>query len=456
MAPRSILAALAVVAGAIVYFLPAPAATPAIWKTAGVLIVALGLWATQALPEYFAAIIFFLLAVTVGGSPAEVVFSGFHSTGAWMIFGGLIIGYGVQSTGLGERIAARLMRRLARSYLGILATTVGIAAVIGFLVPSNTGRIVVLVPIFMALADRFGFAPGSNGRAALVLAVGAGAVYPSFGILPAAVPNLVMAGAAESIHGVVFTWADYFITFYPVIGVVSVIALPLVLRLILPDRAGARPDPQAKAPPDRGEVTVGLVLALALVLWITDFAHGIKPAWVAVGAAVLLLMPRVGVAAPETMVTRINFAPWIFVAGVIGAGAVLAHSGLGTRLAAALFEAVAPRPGQDALNLAIVCAIGTVMALVATIPGQPAIMTSLAPEIAQATGWPLATAVQAQVVTWAMTIFPYQLPPLILAIQLAGVRVGHLIRLQTAMLAVAWLVMLPLLYLWWTAIGKFG
>ncbi len=456
MAVRSILAALAVAAGAIVYFLPAPDASPAIWHTAGVLIVALGLWATQALPEYFATIIFFLLAVTVGGNPAEVVFSGFHSAGAWMIFGGLIIGYGVQTTGLGERIAARLMRRLARSYLGILATTVGIAAVIGFLIPSNTGRIVVLVPIFMALADRFGFAPGSNGRAALVLAVGAGAVYPSFAILPAAVPNLVMAGAAENIHGITFTWADYFITLYPVIGVVSVIALPLLLRLILPDRPGAPPDPEVPAPPSRGEVTVAVVLALALVLWITDFAHGIQPAWVAVGAAVLLLMPRVGVAAPETMVTRINFAPWIFVAGVIGAGAVLNHSGLGSRLAAALFETVTPRPGQDALNLVIVAAIGTVMGLVATIPGQPAIMTSLAPEIAQATGWPLATAVQVQVVTWVMTIFPYQLPPMILAMQLAGVRAGHLIRLQAAMLVIAWVVMLPLLYLWWTVIGKFG
>ena len=456
MAPRSILAALAVLAGVVVWFLPAPAESPAIWRTAGVLTVALGLWATQVLPEYFAAVIFFLLAVTFGGSPAEVVFSGFHSTGAWMIFGGLIIGYGVQSTGLGERIAARLMRRLARCYLGILATAVAIAALIGFLVPSNTGRIVVLVPIFMALADRFGFAPGSNGRAGLVLAVGAGAIYPSFAVLPAAVPNLVMAGAAESIHGITFTWADYFITLYPVVGVVPVIALPLVLYRILPDRPGARPDAQTTSPPGPGEMKVALVLALALVLWITDFAHGIKPAWVAVGAAVLLLMPRIGIAGPETMVTRINFAPWIFIAGVIGAGAVLAHSGLGTRLAVVLFDAVAPRPGQDALNLVIVCAIGTVMALVATIPGQPAIMTSLAPEIAQAAGWPLATAIQAQVVTWAMTVFPYQLPPMILAIQVAGVRAGHLIRLQVAMLAVAWLVMLPLLYLWWTAIGKFG
>jgi hypothetical protein len=290
------------------------------------------------------------------------------------------------------------------------------------------------------------------------LAIGAGTLYPSLAILPAAVPNLIMVGAAESIHGMTITYADYFITQYPVIGVVSVIALPLILRVMLPDQPGPRSEAKPEAAPalGRGEVTLGLILFLALVLWITDFAHGIKPAWVAVGAAVFCLMPRIGIAPPETMVTKINFAPWIFVAGVIGAGAVVAHSGLGARLAASLFEAVTLSPGHDAMNLVIVSAIGTVMALVATVPGQPAIMTTLAPEIAQATGWPLATAVQAQVITWVMTIFPYQLPPLIVAIRLAGVQVGHLIRLQVAMMAVAWVVMLPLLYLWWSAIGMFG
>lgn len=460
MSLRSVLSLLAVIVGIAVYFLPPPPGvspeTQGVWQAAAVLIVALGLWATQALPEYFATIIFFLLAVTIGGMPANVVFSGFHSTGAWMIFGGLIIGYCVQATGLGERIAARLMRRLAHSYLGILAAAVGIAALMGFLIPSNTGRIVVMVPIFLALADRLGFVPGSNGRAALALAVGAGTLYPSLAILPAAVPNLIMVGAAESIHGVSFTYADYFIAQYPVIGVVSVIALPLILRVMLPDRPGPRTEAPAPSSPGRGEITLGLILALSLVLWITDFAHGIKPAWVAVGAAVLCLMPRIGIAPPETMVTKINYAPWIFVAGVIGAGAVVAHSGLGAMLAASLFEAVTLSPGHDAMNLVIVSAIGTVMGLVATVPGQPAIMTTLAPEIAQATGWPLATAIQAQVITWVMTIFPYQLPPLIVAIRLAGVPAGPLIRVQVAMMVVAWLVMLPLLYLWWSAIGMFG
>ena len=112
--------------------------------------------------------------------------------------------------------------------------------------------------------------------------------------------------------------------------------------------------------------------------------------------------------------------------------------------------------GADFINLAIVSAIGMVMSLLSGVPGQPAIMTTLAAEIAAATGWPLATAVQAQMLSWTMAVFPYQLPPLLLAIQLAGVPSGALVRVLVAMTATAWIAILPLIWAWWSLLGMFG
>ncbi len=456
MSGRAVIAAAAALAGCAVFVLAPAGEERAAWRAASILIAVLGIWVTQALPEYFGAVVFFLLAVTLGEMPADVVFSGFHASATWMIFGGLIIGYCVQETGLGVRVAAGLMRGLAQSYLGILATATALSAAMAFLAPSNTGRILIMVPIFLALADRFGFAPGSNGRAGLALAVAGGTVYPSFAILPAAVPNLIVVGGAEGLYGLEITYADYLLRHFPVIGLVSLIALPLILRFLLPDRPGEHPPPGALPRPQRGEVTLGLLLILALGLWITDFAHGVKPAWVALGVALLCLLPRVDIAEAEAMVTKINFGPWLYVAAVIGVGAVVAESGLGKLLAAILLDALPLAPGADALNLAVVAAIGAVMNLVATVPGQPAIMTALAADIAEAAGWPLATALHAQAVTWAMTLFPYQLPPLMVAAALAGIDFRHLVRLQAAMFAVAWLAMLPLLYVWWRMLGLFG
>ena len=425
-------------------------------EAAGVVLFAIGLWATAALPEFFTAIIFFLLAVTLGGAAPHVVFAGFHSSAAWMVFGGLIIGVAVQSTGLGTVIAGRLQRHFGETYFGIITGIVIVGALMAFVVPANTGRIMILIPIFAAFADRLGFAPGSNGRAAIVLAAAAGTFYPGFGILPSAVPNMILLGAAESIHDIHLTYGKYFLLNFPVIGVVSIIALPFVVRALFPDQPKPREAPEAQAVPDAKARILAIVLLIALGLWITDFAHGISPAWVALGAAVVCLLPGVGVLPANALVERINLGPWLFVAGVIGMGAVVASSGLGGLIGAWLFAVLGLAPGDHAGNFAAVSAIGMVLGVVATMPGQPAIMTALASNIADATGWPLTTAVLAQIPSWSMAPFPYELPPLVLAMYLGGIRMGQLIRLMVAMMLLFWIVVLPLQFLWWQFLGMFG
>ncbi len=59
-----LIATFGVLIGLIVWFLPTPAgANPQLMPVAGVVIVAVSLWATSAVPEYFTAIIFFFLAM---------------------------------------------------------------------------------------------------------------------------------------------------------------------------------------------------------------------------------------------------------------------------------------------------------------------------------------------------------------------------------------------------------
>ena len=454
--PQAI-AALAVVAGIALVLFPAPEGVrPELFTIAGIVVLSVGLWATAVLPEYFVAVIFLALAAGVAGTERAVVFSGFHSSAVWLIFGGLIIALAVQTTGLGARIAGLIPERMSRSYLAILTGTVVVTGLLGFVIPSNTGRVMIMLPIFLALADRIGFTEGRNGRTAIALAVGAGSLYASLGIMPAAVPNLVMLGAAESIHGMRVTYGEYLLSQFPVIVVISMIALPLLLRLLFPDtpKAGAAAD---KLPPMGAEERrLLIILVLTLALWITDFAHGISPAWIALGAAVLCMLPRIGMLEPSVMVRRINLAPWFFVAGVIGMGAVVAKSGLGDVIGDWLLARIPLTPGDDFANFAAVGAIGTVVGWFATVPGAPAIMTSFASNIAEAAGWPLKTAVMAQVLSWAMTLFPYQLPPIVLIVTMAGVRMGQATRLLVAMAILAWLVMLPLQFLWWRALGLFG
>ncbi len=450
-------AAFACLAGVVLYFVPAPEGMPSeVMRAAGVIIMVIGLWATAVVPDYFTSIIFFFLAVTLVGAPPNVVFSGFYSTAAWMVFGGLVIGFAVQTTGLGSRIAGTLIGYFGGSYFGIIARTVLVAALMAFFLPSNMGRIMIMLPIFLGLASRLGFTEGSNGRVAITLAVSAGTLYPSFGILTAAVPNLALLGAAESVHGIRMTYGQYLIMQFPVISTSSIIALPVIIRLLFPDEPRHEKSEVSSKPYSFDERKLLVIVLCCLCLWMTDFVHGLSPAWIAMGAAVLCLLPQLGMIAPTSMINTINLGPWFSIAGVIGIGAVAANSGFGDLIGKLLFSIVPLSPGNDAENFAALSAIGMSVAALVTIPGQPAIMTSLAAKISAATGWPLTTVLMAQVPTWTTVLFPYELPPLVVAAQLGGVKTGQLMRLLFAMTLLAWLVILPLQFLWWRFLGYFG
>ena len=163
LAPNRLAAFAACAAGVALAAAPTPAGLPAgVLPAAAVAVVCIGLWATAVIPEYLTAVIFCFLAVTVAGAPPDVVFAGFQSTAAWLVFGGLIVAASVQTTGLGARIATAAVAYFGRSYRGFLWRIVLTAALMGFIMPSNMGRVLVMLPIFLNMGERLGFGPGSK------------------------------------------------------------------------------------------------------------------------------------------------------------------------------------------------------------------------------------------------------------------------------------------------------
>lgn len=450
-------ASLACIAGVVLFFLPPPEGSPAgLMRAAGVVVLAIGLWASAAVPEYYTTLVFFFLAMAFGIAPPNVVFSGFHSGAIWMVLGGLVIGAAVQVTGLGRRVAEILVGRTQGTYFQTIFGIVLIAMSLSFFMPSATGRVVIILPIVLAVAERMGFRHGSNGYIAMSLAVGAGTLHPGFAILPAGVPNLGLMGAAESLYGIKLIFGEYLYLVFPVIGVVTTLVLPFLLCRLFPDDARAAAAGDAGGHITPAERKLAIILVTALAFWITDFWHGVAPAWIAIGASILCLAPRTGILPTASIVNKINLGPWFFVAGIVGMGAVVVHTGLGKAVAGWLLHFVDMTPGHDALNYAIVVAMGGIMGLVTSMPGQPGIMSALAENISHATGWPLQTVLMAQVPSWLLALFPYQLPPIVATIALARLPMAPVVRFLMCLALFSALVTVPLVFLWWRLIGFMG
>ncbi|MHA7847754.1 SLC13 family permease [Serratia sp. D1N4] len=421
-----------------------------------VTLLVIALWATSRLPEYLVALLFFAAVMLLQLAPAGVVFSGFASSAFWLVLSGFVLGTAIRSTGLADRFANRILPHLAGSWLRLVGGVVAISYALAFVMPSNMGRITLLMPIIMALAERAGLAEGTRGRFGLALAVGFGTFQLSASILPANVPNLVMSGAAESAFGIHFTYIAYLMLHAPILGVAKGVLLTLCICWLFP----ATPQKVEKMPEQTAlsaaEWRLILLLLATVLLWLTDRWHGIAPAWIGLAAACFCLLPRIGFLTGEQFAAGANIRTCIYVAGILGLTALVSHSGLGDWLGNALLGVIPQNPDRPFVAFASLIGITTMLNFVVTANGVPALFTPLAQVLADGSGLPLITVLMTQVIGYATPLLPYQASPIVVAMGMGRVPPREGLKLCLLLAALTFGLLVPLDYLWFRLLGWMG
>lgn len=451
---RCWLAAIAIAIAFILHGINANSEVQSTWLIA----VALLCWVTGTLPGWWAGLLLMTMTVLFKIAPVSVSLAGMISSATWMVLAGIVLGEAIEQTGLGQRLAMMISPWLRGKFSSAIWGSMLLGIMMMFIMPSAMSRVLLLLPLLAAIADELGYSKGRPGRTGIIMAGVLGTYLPATAVLPANIPNNVLAGAVESLLGQGPQYGTYLLLHFPVLGILKIIMLGMILNVIYRDDP---PSCEVHVRSWRSEEDVSqrhqqqklaILLLVTVVLWCTESIHGLGAAWVGMLAAMICLCPGTGLLSPRPL-KQLDFGPVFYVAGIVSMGTLAYHCGLATDVARAFLQWLPLSNNAPVTNFMALSGLSTAMGGLVTLPGVPAVLTPMTPTLANAAGWSEAATYMVQVVGFSTVWLPYQAPPLVMAIQSGHLSNREVIRmcLITAVLSV--LILWPLDVLWWKCLG---
>jgi len=321
--------ALSVVMALVAMFWLAPAdLLPSQRIVQGILVLAVSLWVTDAVPAFAVGVLIIFLSVTtlafaVGSSqfPLAVLYNSWSSPVIFLLLGGFFLAEAVTIAGIDKEIVTYTLRTFGsnprRLLLGLMATS----GVLSMLM-SNTATTALMMASLTPVTDRLG--PKQPYSKALLVGIATAAAIGGIGTAIGSPPNAIAISALEA-HGISIHWAKYGL---PLAIVLVLIAWLIIVRShpLPPEVIMDVPNRGPEKPADRYKRNVTVVtLILTLALWLTTPLHGFHVAVIA--ALPIVIFVLTGVIGPIE-VKRISWDTLMLVAGGLTLGEALNRTGL--------------------------------------------------------------------------------------------------------------------------------
>src|SRR5581483_3697632 len=283
-------------AGALIALLPVPhGLDPHAWYYFAIFAAVIAAVIAEPIPAAAAGLIGITLAAISGvvfpsaqfadpafKFPAEALkwgLAGFANSTVWLIFAAYVFAMGYEKTGLGRRLALRLVQALGARTLGLGYAIALSDLILAPFTPSNTARSGgTIFPIIRNIPALYDSSPGESSRR-----IGAYLMWVAFAttcvtgsmFITALAPNLFALELVRQATGVQVSWLQWARGFLPV-GLGLVAAIPwLTYRLYPPEirqsaavPAWAARELRGMGPMARAEIVMAGLVVVALVLWV--------------------------------------------------------------------------------------------------------------------------------------------------------------------------------------------
>src|SRR5919198_1212214 len=435
---------------AIVLALPPPPGLSAAGRAAlAVVLVAVVLWSTEALPTGATAVGAIILLALTGAVPDfQMALGGFARPTVFFLLGVLALGVAALESGLAARAAAALLAaargRSGQLYVQMVASF----ALLALLLPSASTRGAIMLPVYEHALDLVQAPAGGRLRRAVMLGLASLNRLGSNALLTGGVTPVV---AAALMGG--FTWTSWLLFMGVPVYSLLVLGGVAVYLLTRPDREGLV-ESAWKVPrePLHGRERRALAIAAVVsALWMTDGLHHWDPAIPALLGAVAVVAPGIGVVTWREVESTLGWANLLVIAASPSLAQAMASSGAAGWLADWLRLGASPLAGRPfALAASLIAAC---LAFRAILPNISAYLTLLIPvvmELAPDLGLnPLVCGMLVTIAGDSVLFFPAQSSSSLIVTERGHLGPGPVAQLAAVMVALIPIVLLFVALPYW-------
>jgi sodium-dependent dicarboxylate transporter 2/3/5 len=419
-----------------------------------VVVLAIGLWSTDAMAPGVTALLVIAALALSGGSPSlGAALSGFSEPIAYFLVGVLTLGLAVSRSGLADRLArwslARSKGHPRRLYTQMLLSF----PLLTLILPSATTRTAILVHVYEQALALSGVPRGAPLGKAIMLALNSVNRLASTVILTGGITPAVAAGLIGGL-----SWTRWFVLMsVPYAMLLAVGAATIYARhgrgfgaeLALPPVAG-------RAPFTAVELRTLAIALGAAALWATDSLHHWHPAIPAMLAWICLLAPGIGVLRWSDFERELGWANLFVLAASLSLAQAMMKSGAGAWLAGAVLRG-APSLAESPVRMvvALLVAAACMRLVIPNITGFLGLTIPVAMALGGSTGLnPIACGLIVMIAGDAVLYYPAQSASSLVVYERGHLTAPEIFGFGVWMTVIAFAVVLGVAWPYWALVGE--
>lgn len=293
-------------------------------------------------PGYTSLFLLVSLAVSKTAEPS-VVFKLWTTPLMYLVIGGYLIAAAVEGSGLGRRVAYLYTLRYVSSYRSMIAACYILGFLLSAMIPHPWPRSFMIMAVMATIVKSAKLEPRFAAQIGLTAFA---ASCPTSMILLTGDSTLNVV--AMNFAGVDASWLKW-VWYMGVPGVLTSVMLFCIQIWFFPQPRHFEVDKneigsllKQMGPMSRNEWATVFWVCAAIALWVTDFIHHIHPGWIAILAALMMTLPRIGAGLKPSDWGKVNIGTLFFLTAALGIGTVGAVTGMNKWIAATLLPAHVP------------------------------------------------------------------------------------------------------------------